>query len=230
MPNLAISVFFLFVYDGLLGGSAEINQLTGGDYLAFVLPLPILTAAVGGALAGQLLVEDIQSGYYTRLMTSSVHRAAIIAAPILVGAVAVMAQVAVILAMGLLRGVDPAAGIGGTLVVIGISLMWGMAFAAYSVALALLTRNAAAVQSASFVFFPFLFMAPAFLPRRELQGWLETVASYNPVTYIIEGMRSLLIDGWDPPSITAAVAASVGLALVASAWAACVAVNSTARS
>jgi len=229
LPNLAISVFFLFIYDGLLGGSSQIEQLTGGNYLAFILPLPILTAAVGGSVAGQLLVEDVQSGYYKRLLTSSVTRPAIVAAPILVGAIAVIVQVAVIVTIGLLRGVDPATGAAGVLTLIGISLLFGISFAAYTVALALITRNAAAVQAASFVFFPFLFMAPAFLPRSELRGWLELVAAYNPVTYILEGMRSLLIEGWDASRILGAIAAATGLAMVTSLWSVKVAVRATAR-
>ncbi|WP_420451972.1 ABC transporter permease [Ilumatobacter sp.] len=229
LPNLAISVFFLFVYDGLLGGSDDVQRLTGGDYLAFVLPLPILTAAVGGSLAGQLLVEDIQSGYYTRLLTSSVKRSAIVGAPVAVASLAVLFQVAVIIAIGLVRGVDPATGIAGLGVVLAISLLWGIGFASYTVALSLITRNAAAVQSASFVFFPFLFMAPAFLPREELRGWLETVATYNPVTYIIEGMRSLLIGGWDTTDVTAAIAAAAALAAITTTWAIRTAIAATSR-
>ncbi len=229
IPNLAISIFFLFVYDGLLGGSAEVTALSGGDYLAFILPLPILTAAVGGAVAGQLLVEDIQSGYYTRLLTSPVKRVAIVAAPILVGAAAVIVQVAVIIAIGLIRGVQPASGIGGLAVILGLSLLWGIAFSGYTVALALLTRNAAAVQSASFVFFPFLFLAPVFLPRDQLRGWLQTVATYNPVTYLVEGMQSLLITGWETAPVIAATAAAAGLAFLAFGWAIRVATTATAR-
>ncbi|MEE8600586.1 ABC transporter permease [Euzebya tangerina] len=229
LPNLAISVFFLFVYDGLLGGSDDVTRLAGGDYMTFILPLPILTAAVGGSLAGQLLVEDIQSGYFTRMLTSSINRSIIVIAPVLVAALAVLAQVAVVVGLGVALGVDPAAGVAGLAVILAISLLWGIGFAAYTVALGLITRNAAAVQSASFIFFPFLFMAPAFLPREQLRGWLEAVAAYNPVTYIIEGMRSLLISGWNGADIAAALAAAGALALVASTWAVRTAMTATSR-
>jgi ABC-2 type transport system permease protein len=138
-------------------------------------------------------------------------------------------QVIVIIAIGLLRGVDPATGAAGLAVVLAISLLWGIGFAGYTVALSLITRNAAAVQSASFMFFPFLFMAPAFLPRNQLRGWLETVATYNPVTYIIEGMRSLLIDGWNSADVAAAIAAAAALAAIASIWAIRTAATATAR-
>ncbi|MCX6364891.1 MAG: ABC transporter, partial [Actinobacteria bacterium] len=68
IPNIAISVFFLFVYNS---GLSSVAQLPGfqGTYLGFILPVSIVSAAVGGAgLAGQTLIKDIDNGYFTKLL------------------------------------------------------------------------------------------------------------------------------------------------------------------
>ena len=52
-------------------------------------------------------------------------------------------------------------------------------------------------QAATFLFFPAIFLAPTFVPREQLKGWLETAAAYNPTTYVIEGMRSVMVQGWE---------------------------------
>ena len=98
--------------------------------------------------------------------------------------------------LGLLLGADPAAGFLGILVLLGFALIWGMGFAGYSVATGLKTGNAQAAQAASFVFFPLMFLAPVFLPMAQLAGWIQAVAKVNPTTYMLEAMRSVMIQGW----------------------------------
>jgi ABC-2 type transport system permease protein len=56
--------------------------------------------------------------------------------------------------------------------------------------------NPAAVNTSFLLFFPFLFLTSSYLPREALSGWQDTVAGFNPVTYILEGQRSLIFDGW----------------------------------
>jgi ABC-2 type transport system permease protein len=73
---------------------------------------------------------------------------------------------------------------------------WSLAFAAFGYAIALKTGNPAAVNSSFLLFFPFLFMTSSYVPRAQLNGWLSTVATWNPVTYILGGLRSLVTQGW----------------------------------
>ncbi len=74
--------------------------------------------------------------------------------------------------------------------------LWGLAFAGFPYAIALKTGNPAAVNSSFLLFFPFAFLTTTFLPEEALTGWLATVATYNPVTYVLAGLRSLISEGW----------------------------------
>lgn len=227
--NLAISLFFLAVYVGAFGGTGVVEALTGADFTTFILPVTILNASIAGSTAGQLLVTDLESGYLRRLLTMPVSRVALVLAPMLVGATLVTAQAVLVVGIGLALGVDPAAGPVGLLAVLGLALLWGLAFAGYSVATGLLAGNAATAQAASFLFFPLIFLAPTFLPREALQGWLQAASTLNPTTYVLEAMRDLLIEGWEPRSLLTGYGVIGGLGLVTLWWAASVARRSTAR-
>jgi ABC-2 type transport system permease protein len=229
LPNLGISVFFLLVYYGSFGDSEAVVELTGGNYLNFVLPVTVLFASISGGAAGLTLVEDLESGYFRRQLGMPLSRIAIVLSAMLLGAVQVTVEAILIIGLGLVLGADPAAGALGLLAVLAFSLLWGLGFAGYSVATGLLTGNARAAQSATFIFFPLLFLAPVFLPFEQLAPWIQAIARVNPTTYMLEGMRSLMIEGWVPRALGKAVIAGSLFALVTLIWAARVAVRKTSR-
>ena len=86
-----------------------------------------------------------------------------------------------------------------------------MAFTGFPYAVALRTGNPAAVNSAFLIFFPFAFLTSAFLPVEALTSWLREIARWNPVTYLLDGMRSLVSDGWDGVDLLQAFAAVLGV-------------------
>jgi ABC-2 type transport system permease protein len=197
IPNVAISVFFLFVFNS---GLSSVASLPGfkGSYLAFIIPVSIVSASIGGAgSAGQALVRDIESGYFTKLLLTPTSRLALIWGPMLAGAVLLVGQVVLILALGLALGLKAAAGPAGLLLVLVYAFLWGMAFAGYAVFVALKTKNGAAAEAATFAFFPLIFLSTTFVPKEYIGAtWLKWAATVNPTTYIFDAMRSLLIDGW----------------------------------
>jgi ABC-type multidrug transport system permease subunit len=146
-----------------------------------------------------------------------------------VGAILVVAQAALVVGVGMLLGATSATGLPGLLVVLALPLLWGMAFAGYAVATGLLAGNAAAAQAATFVFFPLVFLAPTFMPREQLQGWLQVAASFNPTTYVLESMRGVLITGWNPGQLASGFAVIGGLCVAATIWATRVARRTTSR-
>jgi ABC-2 type transport system permease protein len=197
LPNIAISVFFLFVFNS---GLSSVANLPGfkGSYLAFVIPVAIVSASVGGAgNAGQLLIRDLESGYFTKLLLTPASRLSLVWGPMIAGAVVLLAQVVIILVLGLFLGLGSASGPGGLFVVMVFAFLWGMAFAGYAAFIALKTKNAAAAEAATFAFFPLIFLSTTFVPKEYITAtWLKWVATVNPTTYVYEAMRSLLIDGW----------------------------------
>ena len=200
IPGIIISVFFLFVYTGSLGNASNfLPGLAGKSYLAFILPVSIVSSALSGAgVAGQAIVRDIENGYFDKLLLTPISRAALLLGPMIAGAVTLGLQTVIVLTVGLLLGLQSATGMGGMLVVVGLALILGVGFSGFTVAIALWSGSAAATQGGSFLFFPLTFLTATFVPVSLLSGWIKTAAIYNPITYILEAMRSVLLEGWQP--------------------------------
>ena len=210
IPNTAISVFFLFVYNTGLSSVAELPGFEG-TYLAFILPVAIVSAAIGGAsLAGDALIHDSDSGYFTKLLLTPTQRLAIIWGPMIASAIILMAQVILIIVIALVMGLTSATGPLGFLVIIGFAFLWGMAFSGYAVLLALRTRSGAATQAATFVFFPLIFLSSTFVPEQYITAeWLKVATKINPTTYVFDAMRAVLIDGWVASTILVGLAVTL---------------------
>ena len=213
IPNIAISIFFLFVYNS---GLSSVSTIPGfiGSYLGFILPVSIVTAAVGGAgSAGQNLVRDIDNGYYTKLLLTPAKRLALIWGPMFAGAIILVIQVILIIIIGLIMGLQPASGFLGMIVVALLAFAWGMAFAGYSVFVALRTKNAAATQAATFAFFPLIFLSETFVPKEFITvKWLKVAAEINPTTYVFRAMRSLILNGWEAKPLLLGFGVILGIA------------------
>lgn len=221
IPSLIISVFFLVVYEATLGDASNfLPGLGGNNYIAFILPLSIVSAALSGAgSAGQNIVRDIENGYFDKLSLTPLSRGALILGPMIAGALVLVLQTTLVTLVGLLMGLDSATGFGGIAAVLGYALLLGVAFSGFTVGIALRSGNAAATQGASFLFFPLTFLTATFVPVDLLSGWIQTAAIYNPITYVLEAMRSLLLNGWEVEVLLRGVSSIVLLALITYAFA-----------
>jgi len=194
IPALIIPIFFFVVNVGSL---SDVSSLVGvNDFLAFQLPVAIVFAVTGISRASAL-VTDIKSGYFDRLLVSPVKRTALLLGLMIADLVLVIALSIPVIILGTLLGVEFVTGIPGILAFLAIAGLWGLAFTGFPYAIALKTGNPAAVNSSFLLFFPFAFLTTSFLPLEALTGWLRTVAQYNPVTYLLDGLRSLIYGGWD---------------------------------
>ncbi|MBK6325901.1 MAG: ABC transporter permease [Chloroflexi bacterium] len=215
VPPLVISIFFLVIYESTLGKAANfIPNLSGNSYLGFILPLSIVSSSLSGSgIAAQNMVRDIESGYFDKLLLTPVSRAALLLGPILAGAVILGIQATVVIVFALLLGLESATGFAGLAAVVGLSILLGTGFAGFTVSAALGSGSAAATQGASFLFFPLTFLTASFVPLELLDGWLQTAAKINPITYVLEAMRGLLNTGWDSAALTQGIAACLILGL-----------------
>lgn len=221
LPPIAISIFFLVIYQSTLGRAAGFIPSIGGDYLGFILPLSIVSSALAGAgIAAQNLVRDIERGYFDKLLLTPVNRAVLLLSPILAGAFILGLQASIVVGVALLLGLEPATGWLGLLAVVGLAVLLGTGFAGFTVSAALGSGSAAATQGASFIFFPLTFLAPTFVPLELLDGWLKTAAQLNPITYVLGAMRELINGGWNGAVIWQGVLACLLLALITYALAA----------
>ena len=215
LPPLVISIFFLVIYESTLGEAAGfLPGLSGNSYLGFILPLSLVSSALSGSsLAAQNLVRDIESGYFDKLLLTPVSRTALLLGPILAGGFILGLQAIVVIGVALLMGLESATGVAGLLVVVGLAILLGSGFAGFTVSAALGSGNAAVTNAASFLFFPLTFLTASFVPLELLSGWLKAAARVNPITYVLEAMRSVLNTGWDATLLWQGVPACLILAV-----------------
>lgn len=213
-PALFIPAFFFVVNIGALQDLTESFPGTEGfSYRNFQLPTAIIFAVTGVSRANAL-VTDIQTGYFDRLLLSPVRRLPLLLGLMIADFVLVIALCVPVIVLGLLLGVSFGTGLLGALLFVLIGASWGLAFTGFPYAIALKTANPGAVASSFLLFFPFAFLTSSTVPLDNLTGWMRSIARFNPITYVLEGMRSLLSDGWDWTSLGKALLAIVLLGAV----------------
>ena len=219
IPALIIPVFFFGVNVGSL---QKIAEAAGGfDYPAFQLPVAVIFAVTGVSRANAL-VGDIASGYFERLLLTPVSRLALLLGLMVADFALVVSLCLPVLLLGSIVGVKFTTGLAGVIAFVLLSGAWGVAFTGFPYTIALRTGNPGAVAASFILFFPFAFLTTAYVPKEALSGWLATVAAWNPVTYVLAGLRALVSGGWEVGAIGGALAAtaivgtiSIGLALAA---------------
>jgi ABC-2 type transport system permease protein len=188
---LVIPVFFFVVQVGALGDVAE-RAFGTSDYAAFQLPISILFAAASTS-GGNALVLDIANGYWDKLSVTPVRRSALVIGTLFGELFAVLGYSLALLLFGWAIGVRFAGNeLLGAAGLLGLTLLFGVGFAAVSIAVALATGSVRATQSTFIIFFPLLFLTPSALPRNLMTGWFERAVSLNPITYVVEAARSIL--------------------------------------
>ena len=194
-PTLFIPLFFLVVNVGQVAKifpSQSTDFLHGQGYGAFQMPNSLLLAASFGT-AALFLVEEIEGGYFDKLRASPIPRSAIVLGRLFAeGAKGLLIATALLL-VGMLFGISIGSGVLGFVLLVLLTALWTVVFAGFMQIIALKTRSAAATNSAGLIFFPLLFLTPNFVPRHLLTRPMEIAAQFNPVTYVMEAMRSLIL-------------------------------------
>jgi ABC-2 type transport system permease protein len=205
IPAIFVPAFFYTVNLGALENLT--GRAAGFDYKAFLIPMAIAFAVTGMSRA-PTLVTDIQSGYFDRLCMTPVRRVALLFGLMVADIVVITALCVPVLFIGYGVGVRFETGIGGILVFVGFSALWGLVFTGFPYAVALKTGSPAAVSACFVVFFPLFFLTDAVVPKQALTGWFSTIATYNPITYLLGALRSLITSGWDAGRLLAGLACS----------------------
>ncbi|MEI8241434.1 MAG: ABC transporter permease [Actinomycetota bacterium] len=214
-PALAIPLFFFVVNIGALQKFVEGSGSfpPGFDYKAFQLPVAVIFAVTGVSRAGSLVI-DIQDGYLDRLLLTPVRRGTLLLGLMTADFVLIVCLVLPVLTLGLILGIHVATGIVGIVMFVLFAGVWGLAFTGFPYAIALRTGNPTAVNNAFLLFFPFAFLTTAYLPEQAMTGWLATAVQFNPTTYLLSGMRSMLQTGWEWGEIGKGLLAIAGVGAV----------------
>jgi ABC-2 type transport system permease protein len=226
-PALVFPLFLLAVNAGGLDATTHIHGFPGDSYLGFALAITFMQGALfATTTVGISLAEDIRTGFLHRLSLTPVRGTAILAAQLAGSTVLATAQALLYLAVGLLSGATIASGVGGAVVLIALTVFTANAFAALGAFWALRSGSGEKVQALFPLLFAVFFLSSLFLPRDLITTeWFRVVATYNPVSYMIEGTRSLIVSGWDGRALARAFGCA-GALLVAAMAAATVTLRS----
>jgi ABC-2 type transport system permease protein len=209
---LIFPMLLLLVNSGGLDASTKLPGFPTDSFLAFALAVPFIQGALFSTMnAGTDLARDIQTGFLNRLSLTSMRGVALIAGQLAGVVVLGLVQAAFYIAVGLAVGVDFAAGALGILVLFGFAAVISASFGALGVYLALRTGSGESIQGLFPLLFVFLFLSSMNTPRDLIDvDWFRFVANANPVSYLLECVRSLIITGWDGE----ALALGFGIAVV----------------
>jgi ABC-2 type transport system permease protein len=215
VPTLFIPLFFLVVNIGQVSKTFPSSTpfLKGEGYAAFQLPVSLMFA-VATATTGLAMVTEIDLGYFDKLLVAPIRRSSIIFGRLAADLVRGIGASTLVLLVGLAFGVSIRSGFAGAVVIVLLSALFGVAYAGFGVLVALRTRNVQATQSSFLLFFPLLFLTPNFVPFERLSPAMETMARINPISYVIVGLRSLVIDGWKLGELGVCVAVILALGLI----------------
>jgi ABC-2 type transport system permease protein len=215
IPTLFIPLFFLVVNIGQVSKTFPSTTpfLKGQGYVAFQLPVSIIFA-VATATSGLALVTEIELGYFDKLLVAPIRRSSLIFGRLTADLFRGVAGSALVLLVGLALGARIKTGVPGALVIVLLSALFGVAYAGFAILIALRTRNVQATQSSFILFFPLLFLTPNFVPFSRLSPLMDTLAHINPISYVIVGLRSLVIDGWNGGQIAVCVLVIVALGII----------------
>ena len=216
VPALIFPLFLLAVNSNGLADATHLPGFPSSSYLTFALAVPFMQGALFASMnAGTDIANDVESGFFNRLALTPLRGVALLAG-MLGGAVALgLVQGITFLVVGAVAGAGFAAGVSGALVILALSLVMSLGFGSLGAFVALRTGSGETVQGMFPLFFVFLFLSSMSLPRDLIQtDWFREIATYNPVSYLIEGVRSLLVTGWDAQALGLGFAVAGGLVVV----------------
>jgi ABC-2 type transport system permease protein len=199
IPPLTFPLLLMAVNSNGLRAATHLPGFPTRSFLAFFLPFSFLQGALfASGIAGTDLARDIDSGFLNRLALTPVRGSALLLGQI-GGAVGLGAlQSVVYLTVGLIAGVHLDSGIAGAFLILLLAVLIATGWGTLGLWLALRTGSSEGVQSQFPLLFFVTFISSMNLPRNLIEvAWFRDIATVNPVSYMIEGLRSLVIVGWD---------------------------------
>jgi len=200
---LAFPILLLAINSNGLKAATQLPGFPTDSFVSFFLPFAFIQGALFASLtAGTDLARDIDTGFLNRLALTPLRGTGLLVGQ-LGGAMAqAFVQALVYLGVGLALGVHFASGVQGIVVLVLLALMVGAAWGAIGIWVALRTGSGEAVQSQFPILFFFIIISSMNLPRNLIEAdWFRTAATVNPVSYMIEGLRSLIIQGWNAQAL-----------------------------
>jgi ABC-2 type transport system permease protein len=223
-PSLLLPgiLFPLLNFVAFYGGLSRLRHLPGFDYgpgyagfqFCFVL---LQSAAFGGVFTGFGIARDFEYGFSRRLLLASARRSGIIAGYAAGALIRWLINAAVVTAVALLAGMRVHGGVPDVAGIYLLAVMVNVAFLCWACGVAMRFRSVQAGPIMQTPVFLLLFFAPVYVPLALLQGWIHTLAKGNPITQVLEAVRSLLAGS--PEAVGVAFLVASGLIFFFAMWA-----------
>jgi ABC-2 type transport system permease protein len=219
LPPLLMPIFFFVAF---AGGLSAVSDNPAFDYPAgytafeygFVL---MQAAAFGGVFTGFSIAADFQFGFGNRLLLATPHRSALILGYWIVAIVRAVITLAIVTAIGLAAGMNIIGGPLDLFALYGLAFLVNVAGTLFSAGVALRFRSLQATPLMMVPTFLLLFLAPVYVPRDLLTGWVGAVSPYDPLTHVMESARDLIAG--QPSDFAAAAGIALGLVALMLAFA-----------
>ena len=217
IPPLTFPLMLMAVNSNGLRAATHLPGFPTDSFLAFFLPFSFMQGALfASGIAGTDLARDIDTGFMNRLALTPMRGAALLLGQ-MGGAVGLgVIQALLYLGVGLAAGVRIEAGVAGAVLILVLATLVAMGFGALGLWLALRTGSSEGVQSMFPLLFFFTFISSMNLPRNLIEvDWFRDLATANPVTYMIEALRSLVIEGWNAQALALGFGLTIALLVLA---------------
>jgi ABC-2 type transport system permease protein len=188
---------------GGLDAATNIPGFPADTYLDFAIAVPFIQGALFASInAGSAMARDVETGFLRRLAMTPMQRAALLLGELSGVLVVALACSIIYLVVGFAAGMDFPAGPFGVPAILLLGMLVALAFASFGAFVGLRTGSGEKVQGFFPLFFVLRFLSAMSLPRNLIeQDWFRTIATYNPVSYLIEGIRSFIVVGWDAEAL-----------------------------
>ncbi len=216
VQSLVMPAGFLVALDIVLGDGIE--KVTGHSGLYGQVPLVALVGGMTGAIIGAVnIMREREIGLLARFWVVPVHRGAGLLARLTADVVRIVVITLVVLCVGLALGFRFEQGIPAAIAWVFMPAMFGVALSAAVLTLALYSSNTIVPQATEIVIAMLMFFSIGFVPLDQYPGWLQPIVEHQPVSYTIEAMRGLALEGPIAEPVLWTVAWSAGIAAVCAA-------------
>jgi ABC-2 type transport system permease protein len=216
IPPILFPLILMGINVSGLDAATSIPGFPADSYLDFAIAFPFIQGSLFASInAGSAVARDVETGFLNRLALTPMQRAAMLLGH-LTGVLFVSLIASFIyLAVGFAAGLSFKSGFAGVLVLLVMAMLIALAFASLGAFIGLRTGSGEAVQGVFPLFFVFLFLSSSSLPRELIEhDWFRIIATYNPVSYLFEGLRSLILFGWEAQALELAFGFAAAIAVI----------------
>jgi ABC-2 type transport system permease protein len=194
--NIATPLLFLFLFSQLLEKLSVFPGVTG-SYLTYLTPgIVILNAMTSATLSGVSMVNDLNSGFLSKMLLTQVSRPAILLGRLLTDAFVALIQSVITIVVALALGVTFVTGLPGILLILATVAFFELALSGIFLAIGMRSRKTETISAIGGVlFFPLIFVSSAMFPTSFFPAWAQTISAYNPVSYASDVARDLVQGG-----------------------------------